>query len=79
MELLQYGEVEMIITPQSCLHYIAENFKDNLNKTCELKGKCQLISDKASCSKYTYKADTGFWDKDGNYKENIEEISMEDE
>ena len=69
----------MIITPQNCLHFIAENFKDNLNKTCEIKGRCQLISDRASCSKYAYKADLGFWDKDENYKENIEEISMEEE
>lgn len=65
----------MIITPLGCIHYIAENFKDNLNKTCELKGKCQLISDKASCSKYNYKSDLGFWDKDGNYVEDIQEIT----
>lgn len=49
----------MIITPQSCLHFQADNFKDNLNKTCELKGKCQLISDKASCSKYEIKSYEG--------------------
>lgn len=42
----------MIITPQNCTHFIEKNFKENLNKTCELKGRCQLISDKASCSKY---------------------------
>ena len=64
----------MIITPQNCTHFIEKNFKENLNKTCELKGRCQLISDKASCSKYTYQADTGFWDKEGNYIENIELI-----
>lgn len=45
----------MIITFKNCKYYLAENFKDNLNKTCKLKGKCQLISDKASCSKYEYK------------------------
>ena len=68
----------MIITPQSCIHYIAENFKNNMNKTCELKGRCQLISDKASCRAYAYKSDTGFWDKQGNYKEDIQEINLED-
>lgn len=47
----------MIITPYKCKHYIAENFKDNLNKTCELKGRCQLISDNASCSKFEYKGE----------------------
>lgn len=40
---------QMIITPQNCTHFIEENFKKNLNKTCEFKGRCQLISDKASC------------------------------
>jgi len=42
----------MIVTPHNCVNFIAENFKDNLNKTCKLKGKCQLISDKKSCSLY---------------------------
>lgn len=64
----------MIITPHRCVNFIVENFAVNINKTCKLKGRCQLISDKASCSKYTYKADTGFWDKEGNYIENIELI-----
>ena len=68
----------MIITPHCCVNFIAENFKDNLNKTCKLKGRCQLISDKASCSKYAVKVDTGFWNKDGNYIEDIQEISEEE-
>lgn len=42
----------MIVTPHRCKHFTEQNFKKNLNKTCELKGRCQLISDKASCSKY---------------------------
>ena len=45
----------MIITPQNCTHFKEKNFKENLNKTCEIKGRCQLISDKASCSKYELK------------------------
>ena len=45
----------MIITPERCKHFIPKNFKKDINKTCKLKGKCQLISDKASCSKYEYK------------------------
>ena len=44
----------MIITPHRCVNFIAENFAENLNKTCKLKGKCQLISDKASCSAFVY-------------------------
>ena len=69
----------MIITPHRCVNFVEENFKTNLNKTCKLKGRCQLISDKASCSKYTYKSDVGFWDKQGNYKEDIQEINSEEE
>ena len=42
----------MIITPHRCVNFIQENFTENLNKTCKLKGKCQLISDKASCRAY---------------------------
>jgi len=42
----------MIITPHRCKNFIEKNFTDNINKTCKLKGKCQLISDKKSCSKY---------------------------
>ena len=49
----------MIITPHNCRHFIEENFKDNLNQTCEIKGRCQLISDKASCSKYEIKSYEG--------------------
>lgn len=69
----------MIITPYKCVHFNADNFKTNLNKTCKLKGRCQLISDKKSCRAYTYKSDAGFWDKEGNYKEDIQEISLEEE
>lgn len=39
----------MIITPERCKHF--KKNKD-INKTCKLKGRCQLICDKASCSKY---------------------------
>lgn len=42
----------MIITPHRCRNFIPENMADNMNKTCKLKGRCQLISDKASCSKF---------------------------
>ena len=45
----------MIITPNRCKNFIEQNFKTNLNKTCKLKGRCQLISDKKSCSKYEVK------------------------
>ena len=45
----------MIITPQNCKNFIEKNFKDNINKTCKLKGRCQLISDKVSCTKFEEK------------------------
>ena len=68
----------MIITPYLCVHFNADKFKENMNKTCKLKGRCQLISDRATCSRYTYKADLGFWDKDGNYVEDIQEITEQE-
>ena len=68
----------MIITPHLCIHFDEKQFKDNLNKTCKLKGRCQLISDKASCRAYTYKSDVGFWDINKEYVEDIQEISLEE-
>ena len=68
----------MIITPHACVYFLAENMADNLNKTCKLKGRCQLISDRATCSKYTYKADIGFWDISGQYIEDVQEITEQE-
>lgn len=42
----------MIITPHRCKNFIQKNFAENLNETCKLKGRCQLISDKKSCTKF---------------------------
>jgi len=39
----------MIITPHRCVNFIQKNMSENINKTCKLKGRCQLISDKKSC------------------------------
>lgn len=67
----------MIITPHNCIYYESH---DNLNKTCKLKDKrCVLISDQKQCCKFTVRKDLGFWDIQGNYIEDIQEITMEEE